>query len=146
MKHMTETLSRRAAIARLGGAFMMVALPRGLRGTDEPFPHPDPRPGITAANVIAEDRLPDKKKVRALYAAARENPEIFDGVYCTCHCSDQGHRSLLSCFESEQATGCWGCQEVAEEVSKLVKDGKSLKEIRTAVDEKFSRASRDHHS
>jgi hypothetical protein len=142
---MTDVLSRRAALARLGGAFMVIAIPRGVWRTDETFPHPDPRPGITAANVIAEDKLPNKKKVRALYAAAREHPEVFDGIYCTCHCSDQGHRSLLSCFESEQATGCWGCQEVAEEVSSLIKDGKSLNEIRAAVDAKFAKASRDHH-
>jgi hypothetical protein len=145
MKDMTERLTRRAAIARLGGLLMVVALPRSLRWTDGEFPHPDPRPGITAANVIPEERLPNKKKVRALYAAAREHPETFDGIYCTCHCSDQGHRSLLSCFESEQATGCWGCQELGEEVSKLVKDGKSLAEIRVAVDKKFASASRDHH-
>jgi hypothetical protein len=125
--------------------FMVVALPRGLRWSPDSFPHPDPRPGITAANVLPDDKLPNKKKVRELYAAAREYPEIFDGIYCTCHCSDQGHRSLLSCFESEQATGCWACQEVAEEVAKRAREGKTLTEVRAAVDKEFAKAARDHH-
>ena len=141
-------LSRREAIARLGGLMMAVALPRGFRlgegmGGDT-FPHPEPRPGITAANVLPDDKLPDKKKVRALYAAAREFPETFDGIYCSCHCADQGHRSLLSCFETEQATGCWGCQEAAQEVEKLAREGKTLAEIRTAYDARFAKASRHH--
>lgn len=156
-------MNRRDAVARLGALFAAALVPSGFaRGsddlvfragtervspglTDEVFPHPEPRGGITAANVLAESELPDKKRVRAVYAAAREHPAIFDGIYCTCHCVEDGHRSLLVCFETDQATGCWGCQEVAEEVAKQAKLGKSLKEIRAAVDKRFIKASRGHH-
>jgi hypothetical protein len=47
------------------------------------------------------------------------------------------HRSLLSCYETEQPTGCWSCREAGEYVGKLAKEGKSLAEIRAAVDKKF---------
>jgi hypothetical protein len=102
------------------------------------FPHPDPRPGITGENVLSESDISERRRVREAYAAARTHPELFDGVYCACECDkSMGHRSLLSCFESRQAIGCMACREEAELVARLARDGKSLAEIRLAVDEEF---------
>ncbi len=102
------------------------------------FPHPDPRPGITGENVLAEAEIGERRRVREAYEAARTHPELFDGVYCACECDkSMGHRSLLSCFESRQAIGCMACREEAELVTRLARDGKSLAEIRLAVDEEF---------
>ena len=131
-------ISRRAALTRMTGFFAASFVapvsfdalrPKGLT-------HPDPRPGITAEKVLAEDKLPDKKRVREAFAAAREFPEIFDGIGCACGCEKE-HRSLLSCYESTQPTGCWGCQEEAMLVHKLAREGKALDEIRTAIDKKW---------
>jgi hypothetical protein len=47
------------------------------------------------------------------------------------------HRSLLSCFESRQAMGCMACREEGELVGRLARDGKTLEEIRHAVDLEF---------
>lgn len=72
------------------------------------------------------------------FGAARTYPEIFDGVFCPCDCRDSlNHRSLLTCFESAQPVGCMGCREVADFIAPLAKDGKTLAEIRAAVDRKF---------
>lgn len=103
------------------------------------FPHPEPRPGITGENVLAESEVGDRRRVREAYAAARTHPETFDGVYCACQCDkSMSHRSLLSCFESRQAIGCMACREEAELVARMARDGKSLDEIRLAVDEEFA--------
>jgi hypothetical protein len=134
MRNAHESLSRRDAVSRMGG-FLMAAALSNWRWS-RAFPHPDPRPGITAENVLPDDKLPDKKRVREGFAAAREYPELFDGIYCACECS-KTHRSLLTCFESLQPTGCMGCQEVAELVSSMAKEGKALQEIRAAVDKKW---------
>jgi hypothetical protein len=108
----------------------------GRSGATGDVRHPDPRPGITGANVLPPERLPDKPRVRRAYQMAREIPEVFDGLYCHCECEQShGHRSLLSCFESEQVTGCIACREQAELAYKLHKQGKSLDEIRKGVDE-----------
>jgi hypothetical protein len=145
MKHIEDIVTRRVALARMGGFLAFGVLARDWRfWSDEPFPHPDPRPGITAENVLPVDRLPNRKRVRAAFAAAREHPELFDGVYCVCECTDQGHRSLLSCFESEQPTGCLGCQELAELIARLSKEGKQLAQIRSAVDRKYGKGSHSH--
>lgn len=136
----SSPITRRSALARIGGfvIFGALRLPVGRRADPKPFPHPDPRPGITGAHVLPADDLPKKKSVRDAYDAARTYPEIFDGIFCPCDCHDSmGHRSLLSCFESKQPTGCWGCREAAEFILPLAKEGKSLAEIRQAVDKKF---------
>ena len=86
-----------------------------------------------AANLV--ERL---AVAREAYAAARAHPEIFDGVFCACECHENmNHRSLLSCFESRQAIGCAACREEGELVGRLGRDGKTLDEIRRAVDEEF---------
>ncbi len=131
-------ISRRDAIARVASIAVLALVPRRMWAATKPFPHPEPRRGITAANVLPPEQLPDRKRVRAAFEAARANPEIFDGVYCVCDCAEgMSHRSLLACFESKQPTGCWGCQEQAEFLSERIRDGKSLDEIREAVDKKW---------
>jgi hypothetical protein len=115
------------------------AFARGVKRRRSGFPHPEPRPGITGENVLAESELGGRRRVREAYAAARAHPELFDGVYCPCECDkSMNHRSLLSCFESRQAIGCMACREGAELVARLARDGKTLDEIRLAVDEEFA--------
>ena len=101
--------------------------------------HPEPRPGITAANILPPDVL-STEKARKLYDLAREIPEILDGIHCYCECDGDpmNHRSLLSCFESDQAAGCYACGKEARLVHRLHREGRSLAEIRTAVDREFA--------
>jgi Protein of unknown function with PCYCGC motif len=99
--------------------------------------HPDPRPGITAEHVLPADHFKDPE-VRRNYDMAREIPEVLDGLYCHCDCTkSMHHRSLLSCFESEQPSGCGTCQHEMRLAYKLHSEGKTLDDIRRAVDEKF---------
>ena len=141
-------LNRRAFVAVLGSV-AVAAVSRGALARDltrhahgacnrDGFPHPDPRPGVTAEHVLSEEEVGSRKRVREAYAAARTHPEMFDGVYCACECDkSMNHRSLLTCFESRQAIGCMACREEGELVGRLAGDGKTLEEIRRAVDEEF---------
>ena len=101
--------------------------------------HPDPRPGITADRVLPTDAL-KTEKAKKLYDQAREIPQVLDGIHCYCECHDDPlkHRSLLSCFESDQAAGCYACGTEARLVYKLHGEGRTLSEIREAVDKKFA--------
>ena len=101
--------------------------------------HPEPRPGVTAERILAAGEL-KTEKARKLYDQAREIPEVLDGIHCYCECHDapMHHRSLLSCFESDQAAGCYACGSEARLVHKLHGEGKGLAEIREAVDRKFA--------
>jgi len=134
-------MKRREALSRLT---VLVAL-AAWRPTEfrrlapKPLEHPEPRPGITSEHVLADADLPkNRKKMHDAYSGARAYPELFDGLCCGCDCRESmGHRSLLSCYESKQPQGCLACQEEAWLVADLAKQGKSLADIRTAVDKKF---------
>jgi hypothetical protein len=100
--------------------------------------HPTPRPGITAAKVLADPAIPPTPGAAEAYAAARTAAATLDGVYCHCDCSKHaGHRSLLTCFESEHAAHCDICMGEAMLASGMGGKGKSLTEIRAAIDRQF---------
>jgi uncharacterized protein with PCYCGC motif len=133
----SSSISRRDALARLivVAAAPLVAgaarrSPRGPR-------HPEPRPGVTAEQVLADDKVDAEHK--DAYAAAREIPEILDGIYCHCDCADRHSnlRSLLSCFETDMPMSCGICSGEARTALKLHRAGKSLDEIRAAIDKRF---------
>ena len=98
--------------------------------------HPEPRPDVTAERVLPDDQVPERD--RKAYAAARAYPAVLDGLYCHCDCAERdGMRSLLSCFESKMPQTCRICRSEAELAATMAADGKSLAEIRKAVDERW---------
>jgi hypothetical protein len=120
-----------AAVAALG----VFAAKKSSGGT---VPHPDPRPGVTAERVLAPSLVPGTPGAAEAYAAARNAPGVLDGVYCHCDCSKHfGHRSLLTCFESEHGGRCDVCMGEAVLATQLATRGSSLEEIRRAIDLRF---------
>jgi uncharacterized protein with PCYCGC motif len=100
--------------------------------------HPDPRPGITAEQVLPDFAIPKNPGALEAYAAARSVPGTLDGVYCHCGCSKHsGHRSLLTCFESDHGAYCDICMGEAMVASGMAARGRSLMEIREAIDRQF---------
>jgi hypothetical protein len=98
--------------------------------------HPEPRPGITAANVLKAEQVASGKEE---FDMVREIPHIVDGIRCPCGCSDrEGYYSLLSCFEGEgMAQNCRMCRNCARTAHRLHGEGKDLNAIRAAIDERF---------
>jgi len=100
--------------------------------------HPDPRPGIAAERVLPAGLVPSTPGSVEAYAAARAVPAVLDGVYCHCNCSRTlGHRSLLTCFESNHAAYCDICMGEATTAARLAEAGASLQQIRAAIDRQF---------
>ncbi|HYD54751.1 MAG TPA: PCYCGC motif-containing (lipo)protein [Gemmatimonadaceae bacterium] len=124
--------------AFLGALALVAARPlRALAGTDEP--HPDPRPGITAARVLGRAQLHEKSASR-VFDLVRRMPQVADGIRCRCGCAElPGMRSLLSCFEGDgMAQHCQVCQGEARLAYRLHRRGKSLAQIRAAIDAEFA--------
>ncbi len=75
------------------------------------------------------------------YRAAAEIPDVLDHLYCYCECEQHsGHKSLKSCFVDLHAANCGICQDEALLAHDLYRRGKSLLEIRRAVDQAYFRA------
>lgn len=100
--------------------------------------HPDPRPGITAERVLQPAMVPVGPGTLEAYEAARRVPQVLDGIYCHCNCSKSiGHRSLLTCFESDHGARCDICMGEAMLAAQLAGSWRSLAAIRKAIDAQF---------
>jgi hypothetical protein len=134
---MSQLCSRRQFVA---SAVALLLLPNRARAMRSPGPHPTPRPGITAAKVVTSDKLDGNANLIAVFDGVREIPEVIDGIRCQCGCAaSEGFYSLLTCYEGENAMAkmCHVCQGEGKLAVRLNKEGKSLDEIRVAIDAKF---------
>lgn len=119
------------AVASIAG-LLLLARGAGAAG------HPEPRPGITAAAVLPPSTYAGYDRVVRAYEAAQQAPQVLDGLTCHCRCRENfGHRSLLSCFESEHGASCEICIGEALLAVEMHRQGRTLEEIRGAVDARF---------
>ena len=112
---------------------------RCAHGMTQHSDHPTPRPGITAAKVLTKDQLGEHQDAAPVFDMVREIPHVVDGIRCQCGCSALDDKySLLSCFEADGMAGhCQICQGEGRLAYRLHKKGKTLDEIRSAIDAKF---------
>ena len=128
------------AAAGLAGLFIPANAAVGAI-TDAPVhgPHPTPRPGITGAKVLTKEQLADTPDFIPLFDDIRAIPEIADGIRCNCGCAGlPGFYSLLSCYEGDgMARECRICEGQGRVIARLRKEGKTLEQIRVAIDAQF---------
>lgn len=120
-------------------ALALVAAWRPIRVHALRGPHPEPRAGITAAKVPATADLTHKSAARA-FDQVRQIPQIIDGIRCHCGCAEHADSySLLSCYEGKEpmAEHCAICQGQGRLAFRLSREGKSLAEIRIAIDGEY---------
>ena len=102
--------------------------------------HPTPRRGRDASLVPKASELTDTPDAMVAFDEVRQIPQIVDGIRCHCGCATQpGFYSLLSCYETADAMArsCHVCQGQGRYAFRLYKSGKSLGEIRAAIDSRF---------
>jgi hypothetical protein len=100
--------------------------------------HPTPRADVTGSRVMSASTWGEDARLVRAYANAREFPAVFDGLYCYCVCKENmGHRSLLTCYESEHAASCDICLTEGTMAGQMHRQGKSLDDIRRAIDAQF---------
>jgi len=82
------------------------------------------------------------------YAYALYHPQVIQWMPCYCGCGGMGHRSNLDCYLKptipgmpttfeEHASYCEICVDTTLLAKRLISEGKSLSEIRAAVDQAF---------
>jgi hypothetical protein len=96
----------------------------------------------------APPRPPDV--VRAAYHFAAEHPEVLSYVPCFCGCERSGHRGNHDCFVRERAVNgdviawedhgmeCAVCIDVADRSRQLFAEGKSVADIRSAIEREWA--------
>ena len=130
-------MTRRAMLGALARACagLLIAGRASARATG---PHPDPRPGIDASHLPPPQKVAAHPDAVPAYDEARAIPEVLDGIRCQCGCDDQpGHRSLLSCYEDGMAMDCEICQGQGRLAYRLHAKGRTLDQIRSAIDSRY---------
>jgi hypothetical protein len=70
---------------------------------------------------------------------AKAIPNVLDGLHCYCECArDHGHRSLLTCFESDHGAACDICLQEAALAYRMTQEGAGLDQIRERIDAMFA--------
>ncbi len=101
--------------------------------------HPEPRPDAASLGLtILPSFFANSQDVQQVYQIAQQIPATLDGIYCYCYClENMGHRSLFQCFQSQHAAGCDVCLAQAVLAYQMQREGRTLAEIRTAMDLKY---------
>ena len=144
--------SRRHFLRRSAGALFALggiarARPAGAEGlagsvvgSTSAGTHPTPRTGIDASKVLTRDKLTEHPAAEPVFAMVRRIPHVVDGIRCQCGCAELPEfYSLLSCFEADgMAQHCVICRGEASLAFRMHEQGKSLDQIRVAIDKQFS--------
>ena len=130
--------TRRFFLASVPGLLAAAVYPRRVAGAF--IKHPEPRPGIDASKMLTREQLQGNSDAIRVFDLVREIPHIADGIRCHCGCAEiEGYYSLLSCFEGDgMARYCEVCSGEGELAARLHKQGKTLDQIRAAIDAKFT--------
>ena len=88
----------------------------------------------------------ENEQVKTAYLFAQEQQTLLERLPCFCGCVNMGHRHNRDCYIDddgnwvEHGSLCGGCVGVTLDAKKLFLEGKSVKEIRAFVDEKYGSA------
>ncbi len=88
--------------------------------------------------------------VQQAYQFAAANPEVMKGIPCYCGCGSIGHTSNYSCYVSsvdaqgritfdQHALGCSLCVNITQDAMRLLKEGKTVPEIKAYVDATYGK-------
>lgn len=88
--------------------------------------------------------------VQQAYQFAFANPDMMTQIPCYCGCGSMGHTSNYSCYISDvgadgtltydnHALGCSICVDITQDAMRMLKDGKSVPEIRAYVDQTYAK-------
>ncbi len=88
--------------------------------------------------------------VQQAYQFAVANPQVMQGIPCYCGCGRIGHTSNYSCYVSgvdaqgritfdQHALGCSLCVNITQDAMRLLKEGKTVPEIKAYVDAAYGK-------
>ena len=90
------------------------------------------------ASVLDPETI-QEPMARDTYLKAKQVGDRLDKMYCYCHCArNEGHKSLLTCFQTTHAVGCLICQQEATQVWIDWKQGNPVEMSQQWADQTFN--------
>lgn len=110
--------------------------------------------GQNDLTMASMDGMPGEVKsaptiVQQAYQFAAANPDVMKQIPCYCGCGALGHSSNYACYVSgveengtitydSHALGCSICVDITQDTIRLLKQGKSVSEIKSYIDQTYS--------
>ena len=105
-------------------------------------------------SMASMDGMPAEVKaapvtVQQAYQFAVANPDVMQRIPCYCGCGAMGHTSNYACYVDDadangnitydtHALGCSICVDITQDTMRLVKQGKTVPEIKLYIDQTYS--------
>jgi hypothetical protein len=109
----------------------------------------------TELHMMPMDQMPADVQsapvtVQQAYQFAAANPDVMQNIPCYCGCGNIGHTSNYDCYVAgvdekavitfdSHALGCSICVDITQDTMRLLREGKSVPEIRAAIDATYSK-------
>jgi hypothetical protein len=133
--------------------FVMIVVPLALIASlvgcsvsDDEGDYPFPMASLELMPPVVQHAA---KPVQQAYRFAVANPQVLSQIPCFCGCGGMGHKSNLACFVGQgqngttrfdgHALGCSICVDIALDTMRMLKEGRSVPEIRLNIDAMYSR-------
>ncbi len=110
-----------------------------------------PAAGLKLAPLdgMPADVLAAPAQVQQAYQFAAANPDVMQHIPCYCGCGDMGHTSNYACYVGGKnadgtlqydthALGCSICVDITLDAMRLLKEGKSVPDIKAYVDQTYA--------
>lgn len=101
-----------------------------------------------SADVLPKFLEGTSETVQTIYQAAASHQELLEHMPCYCGCGEMGHKNNYDCFIQENkkngaivwdehGVNCDVCLEIAAQSMVEYQKGKSMKDIRLEIDDKY---------
>ena len=135
--------SQRTGAAILLAALLLTILPACSRAAGK-------KPAMQPLDGMPAEMKSAPAAVRQAYQFAAANPDLMKQIPCYCGCDDEGHTSNYDCYVSgveangtvtydPHALGCSICVDITQDVMRLLKQGKTVPDIKTYIDQIYSK-------
>ncbi len=140
-------MKRKALYLPLFIVLIAALLAAGCSGSQETAAHADL--AMAPLHEMPAEVQQAPEVVRQAYQFAAANPEVLTQIPCYCGCGSMGHDSNYACYFSGEdaagsltfdshALGCSICVDITVDTMRLLKEGKSVPEIRTFIDSTYA--------
>lgn len=142
-------ITGKEALVFLLFSFLLTACNSGHDGHQSRAANGDLREETASADVLPSFLDGQSEGVRLVYRAAALSGDLLEWIPCYCGCGESaGHQSSRHCFVhayredgtvvwDDHGTRCGVCLQIAAEAIRMRQEGKSVKEIREYIDEKY---------
>ncbi len=105
---------------------------------------------MAALSDMPDDVQEAPVTVQEAYRFAVANPDAMKHIPCYCGCGAEGHTSNYSCYvtgvdEQGRITfdghglGCSICVDITQDAIRMFKEGKSVEQVRAAIDQTYAK-------